>query len=76
MTVHGIAGNHGVIVWVVERVPEQGTEPKIMPCVEVQIVQAMLLSKWIVTPIVVLVNQRPLSNTTEIFLFISMCLFQ
>ena len=57
LTVHGIAGNHGVVVPnLAEEVPNKKLGPKIMPCVEVQIVQAMLLSKQIVTPIVVLVN--------------------
>ena len=73
LTVLGIAGNHGAVVPnLVEVVPNKKPGPKIMPCVEVQIVQAMLLSKQIVTPIVVLVNQRSLSDMIKIFF----CLFQ
>ena len=57
LTVLGIAGNHGVVVLnLVEVVPNKKPGPKIMLFVEVQIVQAMMLCKQIVTPIVVLVN--------------------
>ena len=57
LTVLGIAGNHGVVVLnLVEVVPSKEPGPEIMPCVEVQHVQAILLSKRIVTTIVVLVN--------------------
>ena len=57
LTVLGIAGNHGVVVLnLVEVVPNKEPGPIIMQCVEVQHVQAILLSKRIVTTIVVLVN--------------------
>ena len=78
MTVFGIAGNHGVVVLnLVEEVPNKEPGPAIMPCVEVQHVQAIALSKRIVTPIVVLVNHVFLaSNLTRNFLSISICLFK
>ena len=44
MTVLGIAGNHGVVVLnLVEVVPNKEPGPKIMQCVEVQDVQAMMV---------------------------------
>ena len=57
MTVFGIAGNHGVVVLnLVEEVPNKEPGPIIMQCVEVQHVQAILLSRQIVTPNAVLVS--------------------
>ena len=77
LTAHGIAGNHGIVVpQLVEVVPNKEPGPKIMPCVEVQHVQAMLLSKQIATTNVVLVNHVFLIDRAKNFLSISICLFQ
>ena len=69
LTVLGIAGNHGVVVLnLVEEVPNKEPGLAIMLYVEVQHVQAIALSKRIVTPIVVLVNHISLSDMRNIFL--------